>query len=132
MERRFEKAKRTRWAVVVVIVVGILTMLFAWWFPPVMLAEDASDVVRYQGAWYWVYVAAGPLAIASVFVALKSPPIARIMVGLAGLILLAGLFVFHTIGPLSIMTLALPGLLLLGAAPFMGRMPTPEDEGESR
>lgn len=132
MATRIEKARRRRWADVVVILAGIFVFAFAIWFPPVGEAEQAGEGVRDEGAWWWVHAIGGALAVASLFVTFKSARAAKLMVGAAGLILLGGLLVFRQLGWVSLVTVGLPGVLLLIAAPFVGPMPTPEEEGKRR
>jgi purine-cytosine permease-like protein len=131
VERRTE-AKRRRWADVVLIVAGLYVFLAALWSPPAQGPETAMAEAADHGTWWWVLAIAGFLALFAVPVAMKNVLIARLMAGVAGVVLLAGLLAFDTIGWLAIRSLLIPAVLILIAAPFVGPMPSPEEEGSPR
>lgn len=125
-------AKRRRWANLVVILTSVYVILLAVWAPPGLgPAEAAADVANF-GLWWWVHAIAGATGIGSVFLANRSRVGGRIAVIAAGVILLIGLFAFDRINWMAVRTLIIPAILLLGAAPFLGAMPSPEQEGKRR
>lgn len=126
------EAKRRRWADVVLIVAGLYVFFAAVWAPPALGPEAADAEAADHGLWWVAHALGGALALLSVPVALKNVALARIMAGAAGLVLIGGLLAFHSIGWLAVRALLIPAILILGAAPFMGPMPTPEDEGQPR
>lgn len=131
VDRRTE-AKRRRWADLVVILTSVYVILLAVWAPPGMgPAEAAADVSNF-GQWWWVTAISGALGIGSVFLANRSRVLGRIAVIAAGIILLTGLFAFDPINWMAVRTIIIPAILLLGAAPFVGPMPSPEQEGKRR
>jgi hypothetical protein len=125
-------AKRRRWADVVIIVAALYAVLAAVWAPPGLGPQAAAAEAPDHGGWWWAHAIGGSLALASVFVAMRSVLLARILAGAGGLVLLAGLLAFDTIGWLAMRTLVLPAVLILAATPFLGPMPTPEQEGMPR
>jgi hypothetical protein len=127
MDRRTE-AKRRRWADVVVIVAALYVFLAAIWSPPALGPAEAAEQA-YHGWWWWAHAAGGFLALLSVPLATRQPMLGKGLAGLAGVIMLAGLFAFSGLTWLSIRALGIPGLAVLMAAPFMGPMPSPEEEG---
>jgi hypothetical protein len=131
VERRTE-ARRRRWADVVLIVAGLYVFLAAVWAPPAHGPEAAMAEAADHGTWWWVHAIGGFLALFAVPVAMKNVLIARLMAGVAGVVLLAGLLAFDTIGWLAIRSLLIPAVLILMAAPFVGPMPSPEEEGSTR
>lgn len=129
-EKAKERAQRRRWADVAIMVVGAITVSMGMWAPP-MTRSDQAHLTGFTGWWLALFFA-GALAFFSPFIALRSTPLARIAVVVAAVILLSGLAVFRAATPAAIGTLLVPALVLLAAAPFMGRMPTPEEEGMRR
>jgi hypothetical protein len=130
VDRRTE-AKRRRWADVVVIVAALYVFLAAIWSPPAIGPGEAAEQA-YHGWWWWAHAMGGFLALLSVPLAMKQPLLAKGLAGLAGLIMLAGLFAFGGLTWLSVRALGIPGLAVLLAAPFIGPMPSPEEEGARR
>lgn len=125
-------ARRRRWAVVVVIIASVYAFAAAIWFPPEVISGGGSREVRSE-AWLWAaYALGGVLGLVGVFVALRWPALARGVVAVAGLLVLSGFFALRQITPLALVSLGLTGLALLVAAPFVGPMPTPEEEGKRR
>lgn len=124
--------QRRRWADIIVIAAAAYAFGAALWFPPEMISGDGGEAVAF-GGWLWTaYALGGAIGLASVFVAIKLPKIARGMVALAGLLVLSGFFALRQVTFVAVLSLGLTGLALLAATPFMGRMPTPEEEGKSR
>jgi hypothetical protein len=130
VDRRTE-AKRRRWADVVLIVAGLFVFLAAIWSPPGLGPDEATRQADH-GIWWYATAIGGFLTLAAVVVAQKVPIAGRIMAGVAGVVLIAGMFAFAEINWVAIRMLAIPGLLILVAAPFVGPMPSPEEEGTRR
>jgi hypothetical protein len=126
------EAKRRRWADVVVIFAALYVFLAAVWAPPGLGPAEAMAEAEDHGLWWWAHAVGGFLALLAVPVAMKQPLIARVMAGAGGIVLLAGLTAFDTIGWLAVRSLVIPAVLILAAAPFLGPMPTPEEEGKPR
>lgn len=132
MRRTRAGAQRHRWADVVVIIASVYAFASAIWSPPELFTGGGGWEVR-QEMWLWgAYALGGLIGIAAVFVALRWPDLARVMVAVAGLVVLSGLFALYRVTTLALVSLGLTGLVLLVTAPFMGRMPTPEEEGKRR
>lgn len=131
MADRRTDAKRRRWADVVMIVAGLYVFLAAIWSPPGLGPEPATQAADH-GIWWWAHAIGGFLALASVPVAQKNVLVARILAGVAGVVLLAGMLAFDAIGWLPIRMLGIPAVLILIATPFLGPMPSPEEEGVRR
>lgn len=124
--------RRHRWADVVVIIASVYSFAAAIWSPPELFSGGGGWEVR-QEAWLWgAYALGGVLGITGIFVALRWPNLARVLVAVAGLVVLSGFFALHTVTTLALLSLGLTGLALLVSAAFMGRMPTPEEEGMKR
>jgi FtsH-binding integral membrane protein len=120
---RVTEMKRRRWADTVVLVVGGFVIAWAIWVYP-WTGPDINE-----GNVYFVHAAAGALALASVFLALRSILLARALLLAAGIVSLAGLYVgFTRITSLGILTLGVPGVILLAMVPFIGPMPTAVEE----
>lgn len=124
---RMEHAKRRRWAdVVVLVTAGFVTAWAVWVFP------NAGPEVN-EGTLYAVYAIGGVMGITSVPAALRSILVARALLVTSGLILLVGAFTaFEEVTFGGIATVAIPALILLAMVPFIGPMPTPEQEGLKR
>lgn len=124
--------RRHRWADVVVIVAAIYAIAAATWFPPEMISGGDSTAVADEG-WNWIsYAVGGALGVMGLFLALKWSVVGKVSVGLGGLAVLAGFLTLRAFTPLAILSLGGTGLALLLAAPFVGPMPTPEQEGKDR
>jgi fatty acid desaturase len=114
---------------VAVIVGAVLTLGFVVWpGGPAVDVRETSD----SGWWVAAQFAGGSLAVASVFIALKYERVAKVLAAIAGVLVLSALLSFSSFGTVAVIAVIVPGVLMLGAAPFMGRMPMPEDEGKSR
>jgi hypothetical protein len=107
-------------------------LLIVMWSPEAAGPREQQVEVDSNAAWFLALAASGPLAIAAVFIALKSGLLARITLGIAAVSLLAGLIGFRVLGTLAWSTVLIPGIIMLLAIPFMGPMPTPEQEGQVR
>jgi hypothetical protein len=121
-----------RMANIAVIIAGIWVLLISVWSPEAAGPREQQIEVARQDVWFYALWAAGTLAIASVFVALRSALLARVLLGAGAITLLAGLFGFRAWGTLAWGTLIIPGIIMLLAIPFMGPLPTPEQEGQIR
>lgn len=126
------EATRRHWVTLLVIVASLYALAFAIWSPPAAAGPEAGAEARDVGAWWWIQVVGGGLGLASVLVALRRATLARGMLAVAGVVLILGVFTFGELSWVPLVTLALPGAAMLLAAPFMGAMPTPEDEGKPR
>jgi hypothetical protein len=125
-------AKRRRWADVVIILASLYAMLAATFAPTGLGSPPAVAEAADHGMWWWAHAIGGTLALSSVFVAMKSVVVARLLAGAGGVVLLAGVGAFGGINWLAIRTLVIPALLILAATPFLGPMPSPEEEGQRR
>lgn len=124
-------ARRRHWITLLVIVTSVYVLAFAIWSPPAATGPDEPAAVD-ATLWWWVHVVAGGLGIGAVLLNLWRTVPARIALGLGGFTLLAGGLLFQRLDWVVIVALLLPGVVMLGAAPFLGTMPTPEEEGEER
>jgi hypothetical protein len=122
----------SRWANIAVIIAGMWVLLIVMWSPEAAGPREQQVEVDSNAAWFYALAASGPLALAAVFVALRSAILARVVLGVAALSLFAGLIGFRAFGTLAWSTVIIPGLIMLVAIPFLGAMPTPEDEGQVR
>jgi hypothetical protein len=129
---RRTRARRRRWADVVVIVAALYAILAAVWAPPALGPAEAAAEAPRHGLWWWAHAVGGSLAISSIFVAMKSVIAARILAAAGALVLLAGLTAFGSITWLAVRMLVIPAILILAATPFIGPLPTPEEEGVPR
>lgn len=124
--------RRHRWADVLVIVASMYCIAAATWFPPEMISGGDSTAVAAEG-WNWIsYTAGGVLGVLGLFLALKWSVLGKISVGLGGLAVLAGFLTLRAFTTLAVLSLGGTALALLAAAPFVGPMPTPEQEGKER
>jgi hypothetical protein len=115
-----KEARRRHWADLVAIVAGVWSFGQALWGPTIF-ANQVID--RGVGPTWLAYGLGGLLAIVSVVLAQRYRGPARIMLGLAGLILVIAPFAYRTAVWLPILTSIAAGLAMLAAAPFIGRMP---------
>ena len=119
-------AKRRRWADIVVAFAGAYALAFAAWFPPELPAESTS-VLSEVGLWV-TYALSGLLGLSSLFVAMKWPRVARIMVVAAGVIMLLSFFTLAEVTLLAVLSIGGTGLAFLLTSPFVGDMPSPAEE----
>ena len=124
---RIARAKRRRWAdTVVLVTAGFVTAWAVWVYP------NAGPEVN-EGTLYAVYAIGGVTGIASVPAALRSTILARVLLATSVLILLGGAFTaFEEFSFGALATVLIPALILLAMIPFIGPMPTPEQEGLKR
>jgi hypothetical protein len=121
-----------RWANIAVIVAGVWVTLIVMWSPEAAGPRAQQIEVADNALWFYTLAAAGPLAIAAVLVALRHAAVARAMLGVAGVALIIGLLGFRAFGTLAWGTMIIPAIIMLLAIPFLGPMPTPEEEGQVR
>lgn len=132
MPEKTPGARRRRRADVVVIIAAVYALLAAARLPPEMITGGGARDVA-SGGWLWAaYALGGVLGLAAVVVGLRRQALARVMAAAAGLLVLSGLLALRHITPLALVSLGATGLALLAASPFIGRMPTPEEEGKRR
>ncbi|MFN2566857.1 MAG: hypothetical protein ABR499_17810 [Gemmatimonadaceae bacterium] len=117
---RTQDARRRHWADVVAIVAGVWSFGEALWGPALFSGETVD---RGAGATWLAFGVGGLLAILAVLMAQRYTKPARIVLGIAGLILIASPFAYREPVWLPIVTSAAAGLAMLAAAPFIGRMP---------
>ncbi len=122
---RIERARRRRWADVVVIAASCFAIGWAIWMPPQI--EGAA-----HATWWTAHGVGGALGLVSLVVVMRSLMIGRVVLAAGGIALLFGLTAFETFRWHAIVFLLLPGLAMLAAVPFFGPMPTPEEEGKTR
>ena len=121
------RARRSRWADIVVIGVGAFVIAWGVWLYP-----NAGPEVD-EGTLWGVHAAGGALALVAVFAALKSIWLARGILLVAGITLLVGFIgAFQELTFGGFLTVLLPAIILLAMVPFIGPMPTPEEEGKRR
>lgn len=132
MTTRRKKAKHRRWADVVVIVASLYSILSAGWAPLELLrGGGGSEVGQSQGLW-WAYALGGILGLAALAASRRWPPLAKGLAAAGGIAVLAGFFALERLTPFAAFSLGGTGLALLLAAPFVGPMPAPEEEGKHR
>ena len=132
MTTQIERAKRRRWADVVVIVASLYAFMSALWAPLELLTGGAGrEVADDQGMW-WSYAVGGVLGLIALFFAHRNAPIAKGLTAAAGLAVLAGFLTLDNLTAFAALSIGVTGVALLVASPFVGRMPTPEEEGKSR
>ncbi|HEX7089615.1 MAG TPA: hypothetical protein VF192_05735 [Longimicrobiales bacterium] len=126
------RAERRRWANVAAIVAGVYALGFAVWSPGLAGGARLEADLRAQGWWWAGSAVGGLLALAAAVAAVRSRLLGRVLLVLAALVLLATLLAFRRIGTAALLALVLPALVMLAAAPFLGAMPAPEEEGKRR
>lgn len=132
MTTELQKKKRRRWADVVVIVASMYALLSAGWAPLELLdSGEGYEVSNSAGLW-WVYALGGALGIAALATARRWTGLAKGLAAAGGIAILAGFLMLDRVTVFAALSLGGTGLALLGAAPFVGPMPTPEEEGKSR
>lgn len=127
-----EVLRRRRWADVVVIAVAVFELMLTMY--GALLARPGGVAFDLQApGWYYAAMSlSGVLALAAVLIAIRLTTVARILCAAAGVLLLTAVFAFESIDLRTVLTIILPGVLLLGATPFLGPMPSPEEEGMRR
>ncbi len=113
-------ARRRHWADVVAIVAGVWAFGEAIWGPAVFSSETID---RGAGATWLAFGIGGLLAIGAVILAQRNTRLARILLGVAGLVLVLSPLAYRHPSWLPIVSSLAVGLAMLAAAPFIGRMP---------
>lgn len=132
MSTPVQRAKRRRWADVVLIAASVYAILSAGWAPLELIdGGRGSEVAESQGLW-WTYALGGALGLIALALSRRAPALAKGLSAAAGLAVLAGFFMLDELTPFAAVSIGLTGLALLAAAPFVGPMPAPEEEGKSR
>jgi hypothetical protein len=130
--RHTTPASRRRWADIVVIAASAYALAAATQMPLELATGDVDTAVRFQ-LWLPVaYAVGGLLGIVSVFIALRRPPLARLVLAAGALFLVSGLFTLQRFALLPVLSLGLPAAAMLLALPFLGPMPRPEEEAAER
>jgi hypothetical protein len=132
MRRLYVDPTWRRFANIAVIIAGIWVLLISVWSPEAAGPREQQIEVARQDTWFYALWISGTLAIAAVFVALRNALLARVLLAGGAVTLLIGLFGFRAFGTLAWGTLIIPALLMFAAIPFMGPLPTPEQEGQTR
>jgi cytochrome bd-type quinol oxidase subunit 2 len=126
------KARRYRWANVAVLVVSVYLLASSVWSTPEMVEQGVGSSV-FDPRWLVIaYVGAGVAGLLAIAFALKRPGFGKALAAVAGVLILSAFLGMRTATPLALLSIGLSGLVLLGSAPFMGPMPTPEQEGKPR
>ena len=115
-----KQARRRHWADVVAIVAGVWSFGEAIWGPALF---SSNTVDPGAGATWLAFGIGGLMAIDAVLLAQRYTKPARIVLGLAGLILVISPFAYRQPVLLPIVSSLVVGLAMLAAAPFIGRMP---------
>jgi hypothetical protein len=114
------EARRRHWADLVAIVAGVWAFGEAIWGPAVFSSETID---RGAGATWLAFGIGGLLAIGAVILAQRNTRLARIALGIAGLVLVLSPLAYRHPSWLPIVSSLAVGLAMLAAAPFIGRMP---------
>jgi len=125
-------ARRHRWADIVLIVASVYAVLAAMWSPLELLSGGGGGEVRSSELLWVSYALGGALGLAAVFLARRSAGVAKVLAGLGGLAVLSGFLSLGEITLLALLSLGLTGVAMLVSAPFVGPMPSPEEEGKRR
>jgi hypothetical protein len=132
MADRVTRAKRRRWADVLIIVASVYALLAVVWSPPELYSGgDAAEI----GSTDWLiasYTIGAVLGLGALLAGQKWTVLGRILAGVAGLVVLSGLLSFRELTALGLLSMGGTGLALLIAAPFMGPMPAPFEEKRVR
>ena len=132
MTTRIQRAKRRRWADVVLIVATLYAVMSAFWAPlELIMGGDGREVADSQALWL-TYALGGALGLAALAASMKHAGLAKVLAAAAGVAVLAGFFTLAEVTPFAAISIGLTGLGLIAASPFIGPMPSPEDEGKSR
>ena len=113
-------ARRRHWADLVALLAGVWSFGQAIW-GPVLFSMETID--RGAGASWLAFGTSGLLAVGAVLLAQRRTKPARIMLGIAGLILVVSPLAYRVPVSLPIITSVIAGIVMLAAAPFIGRMP---------
>lgn len=132
MTTPIQRAKHRRWADVVLIVASLYSFMSAFWAPLELLTGGGGGEVADSQALWWTYALGGVLGLAALAMSRKHAGFAKGLTAAAGLAVLAGFFTLDDLTPFATLSIGGTGVALLAAAPFVGPMPSPEDEGKSR
>jgi uncharacterized membrane protein len=113
-------ARRRHWADVVAIIAGVWAFGEAIWGPALFSSETVD---RGAGATWLAFGIGGLLAIGAVLLAQRNTRLARLLLGLAGVLLVLSPLAYRHPSWLPIVSSLAVGLAMLAAAPFIGRMP---------
>lgn len=126
------RARRRTAADVVVLLAAVFSLTFAIWAPAAAEPNSGMREVNEPNIWYFAQLLGGALPIAGYLIGQKSSAIGKMLVVAGAVFLLLGLRAFDEIGSTAIRNIIIPATLMLVAAPFFGRMPSPEEEGRGR
>jgi hypothetical protein len=128
-----EAPRRRRWADVVVIVAAVYAIATTAWSPAEFFSGGTSHEVAKETSWvFTAHVVGGGIALLGLFVAFRSTTAARVLVAFGGLLYLTTLLTLIEFPLGQVLSVVVPSLMMLAAAPFVGPMPTPEEEGHPR
>jgi hypothetical protein len=113
-------ARRRHWADLVAIIAGVWAFGEAIWGPALFSSETVD---RGAGATWLAFGIGGLLAIGAVLLAQRNTRLARLLLGLAGVLLVLSPLAYRHPSWLPIVSSLVVGLAMLAAAPFIGRMP---------
>jgi hypothetical protein len=128
MTAKNNPATRRRWADIVVIASSAYAIAVATQVPLELATGDVEEAVRFALWLPTAYALGGVLGMASIFLALRWPRAARVVLIAAALLLGSGLLALQRFALLPVLSLGLPAVAMLAASPFMGAMPRPEEE----
>ena len=120
-----QHVSRRTWADGVAIVAGVIAIGLGIYGAPLVSGDKAQHT---DYAWV-TYPAAGVLAILAVVLAHRARGAGRALCALGGLLLLASVALLRPTDATAWLTRIVPALAMLAAAPFLGPMPAPEEEG---
>jgi len=124
--RHVNSVRRRKWADLVVLFASLWAFAWAIWAPP--STEMEGGAVRSLAGWWAAHAIGGALGLLSLFLAPRWRPLARVVLVVAACALLVGAFTSGRAAGAAALTLAVPGVLLLVAAPFIGPVPSPQEE----
>lgn len=125
-------ARRRRWADVVLIVAAVYSLLAAAWAPLELLSGGGGGEVTHTGFLWVSYTVGGVLGLLAIFMARRRAGLAKAAAALGGIVVLSGFFSLDELTALAVISLGGTGLAMLLTAPFVGAMPSPEEEGKER
>lgn len=120
------------WTNIVVILAAGWSVAAASWGAPPEAVEAGGGSVAAEGWLTGAYALAGTAGFLAVLVALRVPWLAKGLTAVAGLLVISGFFTFREVTVTAALSLGITAVAFLASAPFMGPMPTPEEEGKHR
>lgn len=126
-----DRPTRRRWADVAAILVAIYVFVLGFYSPGFAAPRAAGWSDAVGGLWGLTAISAG-LALAAVIVSQRWIVPGRLLLAAAGVVLLLALTLLEGLGWYALVGVLLPGTVMLAAAPFIGPMPAPEEEGRER